>query len=57
LSLAHIDSMFESEIITITEFLEQKFFLEYFIYHLRGIVNEKGLKILEDQVLKLQQSH
>jgi AcrR family transcriptional regulator len=57
LSLAHIDSMFESEIITITEFLEQKFFLEYFIYHLRGIVNEKGLKILEDQVLKLQKSH
>jgi hypothetical protein len=46
--------MFESEIITIIEFLEQKFFLEYFIYHLRGIVNDKGLKILEDQIQKLE---
>jgi AcrR family transcriptional regulator len=56
LSLSHIDSMFESEIITITEFLEQKFFMEYFVYHLRGIVNEKGLKILEDQIRKLEVS-
>jgi TetR/AcrR family transcriptional regulator, cholesterol catabolism regulator len=54
LSLAHIDSIFESEIITISEFLEPKFFLEYFQYHTRGIVNDKGLKILEDQVHKLE---
>ncbi len=54
LSLAHIDSIFESEIITISEFLEPKFFLEYFQYHTRGIVNDKGLKILEDQVQKLE---
>jgi AcrR family transcriptional regulator len=53
LSLSHIDSMFESEIITITEFLNPKFFLEYFSYHLRGIVNAKGLRILEDQIQKL----
>jgi AcrR family transcriptional regulator len=53
-SLSHIDSMFESEIITITEFLDQQFYLEYFVYHLRGIVNEKGLKILEDQLQKLE---
>ncbi len=36
LSLAHIDGMFDSEIISITEFLEPTFFLEYFEYHLRG---------------------
>jgi AcrR family transcriptional regulator len=54
LGLSQIDSMFESEIISITEFLEQKFFLEYFVYHLRGIVNEKGLKVLEDQLEKLE---
>ena len=53
LGLSHIDSMFESEIITITEFLDPVFFLEYFNYHLRGIVNDKGLKILEDQIQKL----
>jgi AcrR family transcriptional regulator len=54
LSLSYIDSMFENEIITITEFLDPKFFMEYFIYHLRGIVNDKGLKILEDQVRRLE---
>jgi AcrR family transcriptional regulator len=53
LSLSHIDSMFESEIITITEFLDPVFFLEYFNYHLRGIVNDNGLRILEDQIQKL----
>jgi AcrR family transcriptional regulator len=56
LSLSHIDSMFDSQVITITEFLEQQFFLEYFEYHLRGIVNIKGLKILEDQLQKLEVS-
>jgi hypothetical protein len=54
LSLSHIDSMFDSEVITITEFLEPPFFIEYFEYHLRGIVNDKGLKILEDQLQKLE---
>lgn len=50
IGLSHIDSMFESEIIPITEFLESKFSMEYFIYHLRGIVSEKGLKFLNDQL-------
>ncbi|MBN1144880.1 MAG: TetR/AcrR family transcriptional regulator [Bacteroidales bacterium] len=56
ISLSHIDSMFDSEVITITEFLERPFFLEYFEYHLRGIVNASGLKILEDQLQKLEDS-
>jgi hypothetical protein len=56
ISLSHIDSMFDSEVITITEFLERPFFLEYFEYHLRGIVNTSGLKILEDQLQKLEDS-
>lgn len=54
LNLTHIDSIFESEIITISEFLDPKFFMEYFHYHTRGIVSEKGLKILEDQLLRLE---
>jgi len=54
ISLSYIDSMFENEIITITEFLDRKFFMEYFIYHLRGIVNNNGLKVLEDQIQKLE---
>jgi len=47
LSVSHLDSMFENEIITISEFLDPRFFVEYFVYHLRGIVNEKGLSILD----------
>jgi len=54
ISLSYIDSMFENEIITITEFLDRKFFMEYFIYHLRGIVNNNGLKVLDDQIQKLE---
>ncbi len=54
LNLTHIDSIFESEIISITEFLEPKFFMEYFLYHTRGIVSEKGLKILESQIQRME---
>jgi AcrR family transcriptional regulator len=57
LSLSHIDGMFENEIITITEFLESRFFMEYLNYHLRGIVSEKGLQILEDQIQKLENGY
>jgi AcrR family transcriptional regulator len=54
LSLSFIDSMFESEVISIPEFLDQRYFYEYFEYHLRGIVNNKGLLILEEQLRKLE---
>ncbi|HLO59572.1 MAG TPA: TetR/AcrR family transcriptional regulator [Bacteroidales bacterium] len=47
---SHLDSMFESEIITVAEFLEPAFSMEFFNYHLRGIVSEKGLKVLDDEL-------
>jgi AcrR family transcriptional regulator len=50
LSVSHIDSIFESEVISVPEFLDPRFFFEFFIYHLRGIANEKGLVVLEDQL-------
>lgn len=53
LSVSHIDSLFESEVLTLTEFLDKRFIVEYFIYHLRGIANERGLHILEVQLQKL----
>jgi TetR/AcrR family transcriptional regulator, cholesterol catabolism regulator len=53
LSVSNIDSMFESEIITISELLDQHFFFEYFVYHLRGIASKKGLQVLEEQLQKL----
>lgn len=54
LSVSQIDSLFESEVLTLAEFLDQHFLFEYFIYHLRGIANERGLQILEDQLQKLE---
>jgi hypothetical protein len=54
LSVSHIDSMIESEVIDLSEFLEPKFFHEYFVYHLRGIVNEKGLDVLTEHLQKLE---
>lgn len=52
LNLSFIDSMFESEVISIPEFLDQRYFYEYFEYHLRGIVNENGLQVLEKELKK-----
>jgi len=54
LNVSLIDNMFDNEIITISEFLDPLFFYEYFIYHIRGIANAKGLSILESQQGKLE---
>jgi AcrR family transcriptional regulator len=54
LSVANIDSMIDNELITITEFIEPRFFNEYFKYHIRGIANEKGLSILNSTVLTFE---
>jgi len=50
LSVSHIDGMFDSEVIAIDEFLDKRFYHEYFIYHLHGIANEKGLQVLKEQL-------
>ncbi len=52
--VSNIDSMFESEIISIPELLDQHYFFEYFVYHLRGIVSEKGLMVLKEHFPDLQ---
>jgi AcrR family transcriptional regulator len=51
LSVANIDSMIDSEVISITEFIEPRFYHEYFVYHIRGISNGKGIEILERLLL------
>jgi len=50
LNISLIDNMVDNEIITINEFLDPKFLFEFFIYHIRGIANGKGLAILETQL-------
>jgi TetR/AcrR family transcriptional regulator, cholesterol catabolism regulator len=50
LNVSVIDSMLDSEVITIPEFMDPIFFNEYFVYHIRGIVNSKGLNFLESHM-------
>jgi AcrR family transcriptional regulator len=54
LNVALIDNMVDSEVISIPEFMDPLFFNEFFIYHIRGIVNSKGLKFFETHFLELE---
>lgn len=47
LQISRIENMMGNEVFSITEFTSNKFFQEIFIYHIRGIANEKGIAFLE----------
>jgi TetR/AcrR family transcriptional regulator, cholesterol catabolism regulator len=51
LQLSRVEAAFDDKIFTQEELLSPKLFLEMFIYHIRGIANEKGLIVLE-KILK-----
>ncbi len=53
LYVSRIVSMHDSEFMTIEDFIAPEAYKEYFVYHIRGIANEKGIKILEDNIDKL----
>lgn len=52
LHVLRIDSIAENDVFSLEEYLSPKFFNELFEYHLRGIVNEAGWKILEENLKK-----
>jgi AcrR family transcriptional regulator len=54
LNVSVIDGMVDNEVVTISEFMDQRFFNEFFIYHIRGIVNAKGLVFLESHLDDLE---
>ncbi len=54
LNVALIDNMVDSEVISITEFMDPLFFNEFFAYHIRGIVNAKGLTYFETHIMELE---
>jgi AcrR family transcriptional regulator len=43
----------ESAIISMEDFIAPETFREYIIYHIRGIANQNGIKILEENIHKL----
>ena len=53
LQVSRIESMYEDHLFTIEDFTSGKIFLEVFIYHIRGIANEKGIAVLEENLKKL----
>jgi AcrR family transcriptional regulator len=54
LHLTRIDNLSENELFSIAEYLNPKVYLEVFIYHIRGIANEKGLEILNENLTRMQ---
>jgi AcrR family transcriptional regulator len=52
--LSRVESAFDDKIFTQEELLSTKFFYEMFIYHIRGIANEKGLMVLEQKLKEFE---
>ena len=50
LQVLRIEAMMENEVFSIDEFTSPKFFQEVFVYHIRGIANEKGIAFLENKL-------
>jgi AcrR family transcriptional regulator len=53
LHVSRIMGMMENPLFTLNEFISENVFNEIFIYHIRGMANEKGIKVLEDNMDKL----
>lgn len=54
LHVSRLDNAMENEFFTLNEFTSPEFFKELFEYHIRGIANAKGIKILEENIDKLK---
>ncbi len=53
IQVSRIESLYEDRMFTIEDFTSGKIFREYFIYHIRGIANEHGIRVLEENLNKL----
>lgn len=57
IQLSRIESAYDDKIFTHDELLSSKIFNELFIYHIRGIANEKGLEVLERTIKERDINH
>lgn len=57
LQLSRIETAFDDKVFTQEELLSPKLFLEMFVYHIRGIANEKGLQVLEKKMKELENNN
>lgn len=52
--VARMENMHENTMFSMEEMVQGKIFREIFVYHIRGLANEKGIKILEKNIDKLE---
>lgn len=52
LNVLRFEHLFTSEIFSSDELSSEKFFNELFMYHIHGIANQQGLKVLEEKLSK-----
>lgn len=57
IQLLRIEKTFDTELFSIDEMTSSKLFYEVFIYHIRGIASEKGLKVLQEKLNELKNSN
>jgi AcrR family transcriptional regulator len=50
LQISRVESFIDNDIFTIEEMSSEGFFKEVFIYHIRGIANQKGIEFLENRL-------
>lgn len=48
--VSRIQNTFDSELLTNEEKTSLKVFYEFFVYHIRGIASEKGIRLLEEKL-------
>jgi AcrR family transcriptional regulator len=51
LQISRIENIIDSDFFSVEEFTSDKFFQEIFVYHIRGIANEKGIDFLENKLV------
>lgn len=56
LHVSRIEGIFDSNIFTVEEFTSPEFVFEIFNYHIRGIVNEKGLEIVNNKIKEIKKN-
>jgi TetR/AcrR family transcriptional regulator, cholesterol catabolism regulator len=52
LTVSRIFQMLDNDTVSVSEFTSNEFFTEVLVYHIRGIADEKGLKVLEQNFHK-----
>ncbi len=56
LYISRVEYPLESDLLTAEEFTSPRFIIQSFIYHIHGIANEKGLKLVEAYMNQIRQN-